>query len=382
MLDATAAPDAKPILFLWGQFGPYHVDRCTAAATTCPNHAIVGIEVANASEHHYNWEASEAVGFSKRTLFPGKSYEKAGRLRRLIAMLRDGVGVGARHNFLCHYDQPEVFVLAIVLRLFGRRVFMMWESKFDDHPRNVWRELLKWFLLLPYNGAITSGPRARTYLYFLGLTGRPVAEGYDSISVERLRNLAGTAPAPDGIPFAERHFIVVARLVEKKNLPLALAAYDLYRRRAADRARKLIVLGTGPLESALKAEVAARGLDGVEFPGFVQAEEVARHMGRALALILPSNEEQWGLVVNEALALGVPVLCSENVGARDTLVREGVNGHVFKGGEAERLAALMDRLATDEVYWRKLASSAASAAPLGDAARFGEGVRTLIAFHP
>jgi glycosyltransferase involved in cell wall biosynthesis len=382
MSDKTSAAVRQSTVFLWGQFGPYHHDRCQAAAFALPNRDVIGIEVANGSDHHYQWQPAAAEGFTKRTIFPGESYEKTGFFRRLCGLVRETLRANARHNFLCHYDQLEIFTLAVVLRLLGRKVFMMWESKFDDKPRSVWRELLKWFLLRPYNGAITSGPRARAYLHYLGLLNRPIVEGYDSISVERLKKLSGMEPAPGGAPFSERNFLVVARLVEKKNLPLALAAYDLYRRRVKGMPRKLIFLGAGPFAEALKAETAMRGLTAVEFPGFVQAQEIANHMARALALILPSNEEQWGLVVNEALALGVPVLCSENVGARDTLVCDGVNGYVFKTGEAERLSCFMEALSEDELRWSAFAVAASERASLGDTRQFGEGIRQLIEFCP
>ena len=376
--SAVARPS---ILFVWGQFGPYHQDRCQAAAAL-PNHTVLGIEIANNSSHHYAWASTEASGFTKITLFPGKTYEQAGRPNRLLALVRESVRAGARYNFLCHYDQPEIFILAVVLRLLRRRVFIMWESKFDDRPRSLWREFLKWFFLRPYHGVLNSGIRSRAYLAFLGIADRPIANGYDSVSIERMRALAESPAAPEGMSFGQREFLVIARLVAKKNLSLVIAAYDLYRRNKPENARNLVFLGTGPLEVALKAEVSVRGLEGVSFAGFVQTEGVAHYLSHALALVLPSIEEQWGLVVNEALALGVPVLCSENVGARDDLVRDCENGYVFTEYDPEHLAELMGLLASDETRWRAMAIASSRRANLGDTAHFAEGVRALIASAP
>jgi glycosyltransferase involved in cell wall biosynthesis len=378
---SESAPARPSILFVWGQFGPYHQDRCKAAAGL-PNHTVMGLEIANNSSHHYAWDPIEASGFTKITLFPGKTYEEAGRLNRLLALVREGVRAGARYNFLCHYDQLEIFILATVLRFLRRRVFIMWESKFDDRPRSLWREMLKWVFLRPYTGVLNSGIRSRAYLAFLGMAGRPIANGYDSISVERLRAQAGSPAAPDGASFRQREFLVIARLVAKKNLSLVIAAYDLYRRNNPENARNLVFLGTGPLDAALKAEVSARGLSGIRFAGFVQAEGVAHYLSHALALILPSIEEQWGLVVNEALALGVPVLCSENVGARDDLVRDTENGYVFAEYNAEHLADLMGLISGNETRWRAMATASSKRADLGDTSHFADGVRALIAAAP
>lgn len=379
MSDSAAARPS--ILFVWGQFGPYHQDRCKAAGEL-PNHTVIGLEIANNSSHHYAWAPTEASGFTKITLFPGQTYEQAGRLNRLWSLLHQGVRAGARYNFLCHYDQPEIFIFAVILRLLRRRVFIMWESKFDDRPRSLWREILKWFFLRPYHGVLNSGIRSRAYLAFLGMANRPIATGYDSVSIERLRALAEAPAAPNGVPFGQREFLVIARLVAKKNLSLVVAAYDLYRRNNSGNARNLVFLGTGPLEAALKAEVSVRGLEGVNFAGFVQTDGVAHYLSHALALVLPSIEEQWGLVVNEALALGVPVLCSENVGARDDLVRDSENGYVFTEYNAAHLADLMELLASNEARWRAMAIASSKRADLGDTARFAEGVRALIAAAP
>jgi glycosyltransferase involved in cell wall biosynthesis len=79
--------------------------------------------------------------------------------------------------------------------------------------------------------------------------------------------------------------------------------------------RRLLLVGNGPLEGALRDRAAELGLgDAVVFCGFLQSTEVANLLSRALALVLVSVEEQWGLVVNEAVALGLPVIVSEYVG--------------------------------------------------------------------
>ncbi|MGH7005999.1 MAG: glycosyl transferase family 1, partial [Alphaproteobacteria bacterium] len=128
----------------------------------------------------------------------------------------------------------------------------MFDSKFDDKPRSAWRELFKKLFLLPYCGALVSGARARAYLQFLGYSSRWIAEGYDTVSIARVRALAGAEPAPRGVPFASRHFTVVARFLPKKNLGLAIKAYALYREKSASNPRDLVICGSGPLDAELK----------------------------------------------------------------------------------------------------------------------------------
>lgn len=370
-------PGARPrVAVVWLQFGPYHMDRCEGAARVLGAAAdVFGIEVASASDE-YAWDATGVgAAFTKQTLFPGARVEDISRPRVFWRLARRLLDLRARHVFLCNADRGDILAVALVLRLFGRRVYAMTESKFDDFPRHGWREIAKRFFYLPYNGVLVGGARSRAYMRFLGFAENVIAEGYDSVGLDRVRGLAGAPPAPGGTPYAERHFTIVARLVPKKNIALTIDAYRRYRDLAGHAARPLVVFGGGPLEAELRRQAA--GLQGVDFRGFRQADDIARGLATSVALILPSVEEQWGLVVNEAMSMGVPALVTDRVGARDSLVRTAVNGYVFEPDNVEGLARLMLRLGGDEAEWRRLSENTATFAPAGDAPRFGEGVRRL-----
>jgi L-malate glycosyltransferase len=254
----------------------------------------------------------------------------------------------------------------------------MQDSKYDDKPRLISKELIKSILYLPYCGALVSGNRTASYLRFLGFRRRPIMTGYDAVSVARLVEEAGQPIAPEGLSFNDRHFVLVARLVPKKDVATAIAAYARYRETAGDQARQFHICGSGPLEGELRALVDRLNLDGVVFHGFLQSRDVARVLSGGVALILTSVREQWGLVVNEALAFGLPILATDNVGARDTLLRSAVNGYVFEPKNVEGLAHLMFAVAHDETEWRRLVSGALMLRLEGDTGRFVDGVLSLI----
>lgn len=370
------------IVFFWNQFAPYHIDRVAAAAEALgADVRVAAIEVARASAR-YPWTPSRGgERFEHLVLAPDRPREAVGPARRLMALLRALGRLRPTHAFLCHYNQPEVLIAAWLLRLTGARVHVMADSKFDDKPRHLWRELAKRLWMGPYHGALVAGGRSRDYVRLLGIREDRIAEGYDTLSVARVRAQAGAAPAPEGCPHADRHFAVVARFVEKKNLPTAIAAYARYRELVegdGGTPRTLVLCGDGPQRDGLAESVARRGLAGVRFAGFVQAPEIAATLARSLALLLPSTEEQWGLVVNEAFALGVPVLASARVGAADGLLRAGVNGFLFDPFEVEGMARVMRDLDGDREGWRRLAAGARDSAAAGDVARFVDGVRQLV----
>jgi glycosyltransferase involved in cell wall biosynthesis len=338
---------------------------------------IVGVAITSSTETH-PWDrvSSEQVKISH--LFADRNYQETTTWQRLVGRLSDLRNYKIKCAFLCNHDRIDTLAVAVVLRLLGAKVYLMIDSKFDDKKRWLWRELLKSFFLMPYHGALVSGRRSRDYVEFLGMRSDRLFEGYDTVSVARIRALAEAQPAPEGTPFALRHFTVVARYVPKKNLFLALDAYARYRQAAGADARALHLCGTGKLEQSLRADVAGRDLAGIEFRGWLGAEAVAKALATSLALILPSVEEQWGLVVNEALAMGVPILCSDNVGARDSLVRTGVNGYVFESDNAGGLARLMTRMATDEHEWRRMAVAAGESSYKGDTCQFVSAVANLL----
>jgi glycosyltransferase involved in cell wall biosynthesis len=376
-MPATSAPRLC-VGILFAQFAAYHVDRCRAVAARLGARAeVFAVEVA-ASSATYAWETSgEVAGARKLTLFAESRYEEIGRWRRFraqFAALRkcDAVFVGIGYNEL------DIIALSLALRLVGVRVFMMSESKFDDVPRRLGRELGKALLLRAYRGAIVGGARHLSYMRLLGFLQRPVLTGYDTVELARIRAASGGSAAPDGVPFADRQFVFVGRFVPKKNLSFLLNAYRRYVTLAGAGARELVLVGGGEQEQPLRSQIDTLGLtDRVEITGFLDSTHVARRLAGGLALLLPSREEQWGLVVNEALAFNLPVIASEAVGARDALVRNLVNGFVLQPDSIEGWAAAMIAL-TDEVRWRRMVAESARLAPAGDTERFAEAVEALL----
>jgi glycosyltransferase involved in cell wall biosynthesis len=359
--------------FLWENFGPMHDDRCIAVAHALSSpKAVIGLELYTRSQV-YEWRSRPACGFRKITLFPGQApppfWVRASTIVR--ACLRERLS----SVFLCHYERPEIFLAAAALRALGAQVFSMGDSKFDDYPRHLLRELAKCIAHAPYAGALAGSARTKDYLRFLGYRPGAIETGYDAVSVERVRKLAEGSRAPS---FKERDFLIVARLVKKKNIGAAIEAFRLFA--VQDRCgRKLVICGSGPLEAELRAQAVTAGLEGrVVFVGFEPIEIIAKRMADSLALLLPSVEEQFGLVIAEALAVGLPVIASTACGACDELVRSGVNGFVVEPDNVPGWSFFMTQIATDERLWRRLSAAAEPFAARADVARFVESVRLLL----
>jgi L-malate glycosyltransferase len=377
--EDTVAGKRQRVIFLWESFGPHHVDRCkSCVAELGDRYEIYGVEIAT-FDANYQWRGSVgADGFTKITLFPDVVRQKLSHWRCFLRIVSSCLKLKARYIFLCNYDVPSIFLAAVVLRLLGRRICIMQDSKFDDKQRYLFKETLKSLLYRPYHAALVAGHRTKSYLAFLGISERRIFIGYDTVSTARIRSFAEAEPAPGGVPHAERHFTVVARFVPKKNLSLALDAYAAYLAQDPKAPRELHFCGSGELEPVLRQQAERLGLRGVHFRGYLQEREIARVLGSTLALILPSIEEQHGLVINEAIAMGVPVLASENCGARDLLVRSGVNGHIIEPDNAVGLAHFMAQLGADSDEWTRLARGTRQFDAAADTKLFAQSVDQVL----
>jgi glycosyltransferase involved in cell wall biosynthesis len=371
------SPRLPQVALLWSQFAAYHVDRCEAVAARLAGRAeVIAVEVATTSAT-YAWAPSgEVAGARKVTLFPGESWDAITPLRRLyrqFAVLRRCrmvcVGVG--------YNAVDIILLTWLLRLWGVYVVMFSDSKFDDLPRNAGFELGKSLVLAPFSAAVVAAGRQLEYFRFLGFRRRPVLPGYCCINMTRMLAQGGGVPAPGGTAHSRRHFIFVGRFVEKKNLLELIDGYGAYCAAAGADAHRLVLVGAGPEEPAIRARIAALDLaDKVDFPGFLGPDGVARLLADALALFLVSTVEQWGLVVNEALAFHLPIIVSDAVGARDALVRNLVNGYVIEQRSIAGIAQAMAEVA-DETNWLRLVAGSRDLAWRGDIGRFADSIELL-----
>jgi glycosyltransferase involved in cell wall biosynthesis len=129
----------------------------------------------------------------------------------------------------------------------------------------------------------------------------------------------------------EFNLLFVGRLSPEKGFPTVLEVLE--RLQASGLNVGLIVLGDGLYRSKYEALVMEKGLKHVLFLGFKQPRELPYFYRLGDLLIMPSTSEPWGLVVNEAMSCGIPVLCSPKVGAAQDLVIEDSTGFQCESAE-------------------------------------------------
>ena len=150
-------------------------------------------------------------------------------------------------------------------------------------------------------------------------------------------------------------FLYVGRIIAIKNIEMMIDAFaETF---SNDENVELQIVGRGELLESLRKRYSAAS--NIHFAGPKYGDELIAEYHHAHALILPSTEEPWGLVVNEAMAAGMPVIASTEVGARYDLVIENETGFVFDPHDKTQLGTHMRHLAQNPALYRKMAENAA-----------------------
>jgi len=145
-----------------------------------------------------------------------------------------------------------------------------------------------------------------------------------------------------------RFFLFVGRMVQEKGVLDLLKAYKALPPETREDIG-LVFVGDGAARSALQRRATDVSSGTIHFAGFAQKEDLASYYALAEVLVLPTYTDPWGLVVNEAMACGLPVIASSAAGCVTDLVENGWNGRVVPSGEIGVLTLAMGELARDGV---------------------------------
>jgi glycosyltransferase involved in cell wall biosynthesis len=378
------------VAVLFWRLGPYHLARLNAAAKLLDVFAIEACGM----DDIYGWEkVTGKESFTRITLTDRQiqlsdwNLDLCRQMRRALKQINPQAVVIPGWSF---GDALSGLAWCIETRT---PAVVMSESAEGDERRTEWKEWVKRRIARICSAALVGGTPHEDYMKKLGMPPERIFRGYDAVDnnyfadgAAELRSRRAEISAKHGLP--ANYFLASARFVEKKNLPRLIQAYSLYRKKsqagdpvAGQRPRvpapwDLVIVGDGPLKPELCGLISELGLqDCVLLPGFKQYGELPVYYAFAGAFVHASTTEQWGLVVNEAMASGLPVLVSNRCGCATDLVREGRNGFTFDPSNVEELSQLMLRVSA--VDFSLAAFGAASARIIADwgPERFASGLK-------
>jgi glycosyltransferase involved in cell wall biosynthesis len=228
------------------------------------------------------------------------------------------------------YYEPAMNIVLFYCRLKGIIVVISADSTEGDNPNIGWREALKRFVVSKAQGFFCYGSKSAEYILKLGMKPEHILVENNSVDNNKISEIHTEALktreiVKNSYQLRKYNFIYVGRLIDVKNLDNLLAAYKPF----ALSDWGLIVLGDGSQESKLKKYKNDNSLEGICFIEGQPWFDVPKILALADVFILPSYSEPWGLVVNEAMACGLPVIVSNKCGSAYDVVKEGINGYTF-----------------------------------------------------
>jgi len=389
--------ERKPaVAVVFHHIGPYHHARLNAAADRL---SVTGIEWS--AKGYDSWGApATPARYQKVSLFPEATAHcprnaelKQGFWAALGQTKPDVVAVNGWNNF------GSLIAANCCVRR-GIPMVVMSESSRQDEPRTWWKEAIKRRIAGLYSAALVGGERHVEYLAELGMPRERIFTGYDVVDNAYFRKKTGAIRSQrsefrEKYALPENYFLASARFVEKKNLRKLIRAYAEYRRGSSASAKAtadkeirsqksevsynkapwdLVVLGDGPLKADLCHLISDLRLnDHVHLPGFKPYDELPIYYALANAFVHASTTEQWGLVVNEAIASGLPVIVSNRCGCAPELVNG--NGFTFDPTNEDELATrLLEMASLSDQEQKHLGDNSSRIAANFAPELFGEGL--------
>jgi 1,2-diacylglycerol 3-alpha-glucosyltransferase len=227
----------------------------------------------------------------------------------------------------------------------------------DQRRRGASIEFLKSRFLRLCDDFVVPGTASAQYLTDLGIADDQIFCAPNAVDIDLFWSLTQN---PDQqlqlratLDLPPRYFLYVGRLVKEKGLFDLLRAYA---RLDADLRSEvgLVLAGNGVDQVELMEEASRIGPGAIRFVGFVHREDLPTLYALADSVLLPTHSDPWGLVVNEAMSCGRPVVVTSVAGCASDLVKDGWNGCVVSPGNIPQLSAAMARLAGDSELRRQM----------------------------
>jgi glycosyltransferase involved in cell wall biosynthesis len=228
--------------------------------------------------------------------------------------------------------------------------FVLWSESNAQDARGQHRlvQFLKLRFRMRCDGFVVPGKSAFAYLRLLGapterIFTAPNAVDNSLFAIQAGRVQRQPAAFREKLSLPERFLLFVGRLVPEKGIFDLLEAYAKLESGLRSEVG-LVFAGDGVSREELvqRAKAISRGT--VCFPGFAQREDLAGLYALAEALVLPTHSDPWGLVVNEAMACGLPIIVTTVAGCSSDLVEDGWNGYVVPPRDPEKLSIAIHSL--------------------------------------
>lgn len=242
------------------------------------------------------------------------------------------------------YFHIAYWVALLWAKIYKARVILEMDSNKFDHVREPKKEFIKKFFIKQCDVGMTYGELSKSYFLELGMPIKNIIIK-PNVSSRTLFYTDSSLEKPRCM-IHEKYFIYVGRFSKEKNLIFLLESFQEAFTKTNAEHWGLLLVGSGPQEDELQKYVKVNNIKNVVFSGFVDKKDLVCYYNHATVFVLPSIREPWGLVVNEAMMCGLPVVVSSQCGCSLDLV-DG-NGYIFDPFNNSQLVSIFIRYMTNQ----------------------------------
>ena len=231
-------------------------------------------------------------------------------------------------------------IQAAFYRAIARRTrLILWAtvSEYTEKDRGISRNQVRKWLLLRADAVIVNGESGARYIKSFGVRDNRIFRAPQTTSIDGFLSVPAVRSEP-----SRRRLLYSGRLVERKYLQPFCSALIEWCEKHVNTQVEFWIAGDGPLDKALAATQRPRNLE-MRFLGHVDYARLPEVYAQSGILVFPTLADEWGMVVVEALAAGLPVLGSEYSQAVAELVHDGKNGWIFRPDDPADLHAKLNR---------------------------------------
>ena len=327
-------------------------------ALYCSNSSLRGV-VDPGFKQTVKWDVDLLGGY--KSVFLGKSAERrmpAGFWSLVCPEVWTEIRSGQYDGVLLHGYGFAAYVLAFfAAKSYGIPVFVRSETHLGLQ-RSGWKKRLRdGVLSIAYRFVdrfLAIGSANRDYYRSLGVPEEKIFDVPYTVDNERFIAAAQLTAEQRlavrqqfGLPADRLVVLYASKFMPRKHPDDVIRAVAQLRDEGV--IASLLFVGTGEMESELRSLVIEHKLqDAVYFGGFVNQAELPKVYAASDVFVLPAENEPWGLIVNEVMCAGVPIVVAEEVGCVPDLVRDGESGLLMQAGNVASLTTALRRLLTNQ----------------------------------
>ncbi|MDI3479936.1 MAG: hypothetical protein PWQ14_1082 [Rikenellaceae bacterium] len=296
------------------------------------------------SEKNRKWNINkERIKFKYKILkgyqifFPKKDWAlhlNRGVIRNLLGVKPDII--------IAQYDELAYWVAFLYAKIF-RKKFVIWNGSTllsSEKTKGIVGNVKK-LLFKNTDAFVTYGSKASEYIRYFGISEDKIFTGCNTVDVEYFYNQSLLYKNSEEYKMRRNElnkivFVYSGQLILRKGINVMLEAFKKISKLTEDW--NLTIIGDGILRQYIESYIKENNMEkNVLITGHLQMDEIIKWYTLSDVLILPSHKEVWGLVINEAMACGNAIICSDKVGAGYDLVKKDFNGIVYHDESIDEL---------------------------------------------